>query len=216
MRSCRDCQRLHYAHPPDPPTCKFCARTTPKFVIPRTKHIASRMLDFPDPFRPVIELKLSSLPIVSAGTVCDSWVNKPAGNDCTDSVRLVALEKVSDVVAHPFNCTDVYDQLYDLHGGRMCCCCQSLVAVLFGAPQSVRCARLQNRARQGSTFDASRVWSVTPQHHHCDLRRGKLLLGLCRLIQVQYRLEARSCKYSRCSSPEPFYEAGRMLSVSQE
>ena len=93
MRSCRDCQRLHYAHPPDPPTCKFCARTTPKFVIPRTKHIASRMLDFPDPFRPVIELKLSSLPIVSAGTVCDSWVNKPAGNDCTDSVRLVALEK---------------------------------------------------------------------------------------------------------------------------
>lgn len=30
-------------------------------VIPRTKQMASRMLDFPDPLRPVIELKLSSL-----------------------------------------------------------------------------------------------------------------------------------------------------------
>ena len=31
------------------------------FVIPRTKHIESNMFDFPEPFRPVIELKLSSL-----------------------------------------------------------------------------------------------------------------------------------------------------------
>lgn len=35
------------------------------FVIPRTKHIASRIFDFPLPFRPVIELKLSSLQFVS-------------------------------------------------------------------------------------------------------------------------------------------------------
>lgn len=42
-------------------TCKFCARTVVMFVIPRTKHIESRMLDFPLPFRPVIELKDSSL-----------------------------------------------------------------------------------------------------------------------------------------------------------
>ena len=31
------------------------------FVIPSTKQIASRMLDFPLPFSPVMELKLSSL-----------------------------------------------------------------------------------------------------------------------------------------------------------
>lgn len=31
------------------------------FVIPRTKHIESRMFDFPLPLRPVMELKLSSL-----------------------------------------------------------------------------------------------------------------------------------------------------------
>jgi hypothetical protein len=32
------------------------------FVMPRTKQMASRMLDLPLPFRPVMELKLSSLP----------------------------------------------------------------------------------------------------------------------------------------------------------
>jgi hypothetical protein len=31
------------------------------FVIPKTKHIESRMFDLPLPLRPVIELKLSSL-----------------------------------------------------------------------------------------------------------------------------------------------------------
>lgn len=43
------------------PTWRFCALTVLMLVIPRTKHIESRMLDFPLPFRPVIELKLSSL-----------------------------------------------------------------------------------------------------------------------------------------------------------
>src|SRR5262249_2580269 len=42
-------------------TCRFCARTVDMLVMPRTKQMASRMLDFPLPFRPVIELKLSSL-----------------------------------------------------------------------------------------------------------------------------------------------------------
>jgi hypothetical protein len=74
------------------PTCKFCARTTPRLVIPRTKHIESRMLDLPDPLSPVIELKLSSLPIVSERTNRAAVVNKPAGNDRTDRVRLVALQ----------------------------------------------------------------------------------------------------------------------------
>lgn len=42
-------------------TCRFCARTVLMFVIPKTKHIESRILDLPLPLRPVIELKLSSL-----------------------------------------------------------------------------------------------------------------------------------------------------------
>jgi len=38
-------------------------------VIPKTKHIESKMFDFPLPFRPVIELKLSSLTQVSILTM---------------------------------------------------------------------------------------------------------------------------------------------------
>lgn len=52
---------LHSAMFKSKHTCKFCARTVVMFVIPKTKHIESRMLDFPLPFRPVIELKDSSL-----------------------------------------------------------------------------------------------------------------------------------------------------------
>lgn len=46
-------------------TCKFWARTVDILVIPKTKQMESRMLDFPLPFRPVMELKLSSLCEVS-------------------------------------------------------------------------------------------------------------------------------------------------------
>lgn len=42
-------------------TWRFCARTVVMLVIPSTKHIESRIFDFPLPLRPVIELKLSSL-----------------------------------------------------------------------------------------------------------------------------------------------------------
>lgn len=42
-------------------TCKFCARTVDMLVMPNTKQMESRILDFPLPFRPVMELKLSSL-----------------------------------------------------------------------------------------------------------------------------------------------------------
>lgn len=42
-------------------TCRFCARTVDMFVMPRTKQMESKMLDFPLPLRPVMELKLSSL-----------------------------------------------------------------------------------------------------------------------------------------------------------
>jgi len=40
-------------------------------VIPRTKHIASRIFDFPLPLRPVIELKLSSQPLMTVRTAYD-------------------------------------------------------------------------------------------------------------------------------------------------
>jgi hypothetical protein len=42
-------------------TWRLVARTVLMFVIPRTKHIESKIFDFPLPLRPVIELKLSSL-----------------------------------------------------------------------------------------------------------------------------------------------------------
>ena len=47
-------------------TWRFCARTVVIFVIPKTKHIESRILLFPLPLSPVIELKLSSLSTVSS------------------------------------------------------------------------------------------------------------------------------------------------------
>ncbi len=49
----------------------FCALTVLMLVIPRTKHIASRILDFPLPFNPVIELKLSSHPLITVRTAYD-------------------------------------------------------------------------------------------------------------------------------------------------
>ena len=54
---------LHYGQGP---TCRFCALTVLMLVMPRTKHIESKILDFPLPFRPVMELKLSSLSQISA------------------------------------------------------------------------------------------------------------------------------------------------------
>ena len=67
-------------------TWRFCARTTLRLLIPRTKHIESRIFDLPDPFSPVIELKLSSLFCVSGGGLAEGQVNKPAGYDCTDGI----------------------------------------------------------------------------------------------------------------------------------
>ena len=40
-------------------------------VIPKTKHIASRIFDFPLPLRPVIELKLSSHPLITVRIAYD-------------------------------------------------------------------------------------------------------------------------------------------------
>lgn len=54
-------------------TWRFCARTVVIFVIPRTKHIESKIFDFPLPFSPVIELKLSSLHDLSA-LITTWWV----------------------------------------------------------------------------------------------------------------------------------------------
>lgn len=57
-------------------TTKFWARTVDMLVMPRTKQIESRILDLPLPFRPVMELKLSSLSIVSVAPMisASSWV----------------------------------------------------------------------------------------------------------------------------------------------
>ena len=49
----------------------FCALTVVMLVMPRTKHIASRIFDFPLPLRPVMELKLSSHPLMTVRTAYD-------------------------------------------------------------------------------------------------------------------------------------------------
>ncbi len=49
----------------------FCALTVLMLVIPRTKHIASRIFDFPLPLRPVMELKVSSHPLITVRTAYD-------------------------------------------------------------------------------------------------------------------------------------------------
>ena len=41
------------------------------FVMPRTKHIASRMLDLPDPLRPVMALNEESHPVICVRTGYD-------------------------------------------------------------------------------------------------------------------------------------------------
>ena len=41
------------------------------FVIPRTKHIASRMLDLPEPFKPVMALNEASQPVIWVRTGYD-------------------------------------------------------------------------------------------------------------------------------------------------
>ena len=41
------------------------------FVIPSTKHIASRILDFPDPLRPVMALNEESHPVICVRTGYD-------------------------------------------------------------------------------------------------------------------------------------------------
>lgn len=68
-------------------------------VIPRTKHIESRMLDLPLPFKPVMELKLSSLR-ASQSSVSIQSAHKyaPARDDGAHGIRL---EAVDDDFNHP-------------------------------------------------------------------------------------------------------------------
>lgn len=44
------------------------ALTEDMFVIPKTKHIASKMFDFPEPFSPVMALKEGSHPVICVRT----------------------------------------------------------------------------------------------------------------------------------------------------
>lgn len=46
-------------------------RAVDMFVIPRTKHIASRMLDLPEPFKPVMALNEASQPVIWVRTGYD-------------------------------------------------------------------------------------------------------------------------------------------------
>jgi hypothetical protein len=65
------------------------------FVMPSTKHIASRIFDLPEPLRPVIELNWSSLVVVSRLYFANGGVNKPAGDDSADGIRFEALTVIS-------------------------------------------------------------------------------------------------------------------------
>ena len=47
------------------------SRTVDMLVIPRTKHIASRMLDLPEPFNPVMALNEASQPVICVRTGYD-------------------------------------------------------------------------------------------------------------------------------------------------
>ena len=49
----------------------FCALTVLILVMPNTKHIASKILDLPLPLSPVMELKLSSHPLITVRTAYD-------------------------------------------------------------------------------------------------------------------------------------------------
>ena len=78
-------------------TCKFCALTVLMFVIPNTKQMESNMFDFPLPLRPVIELKVSSQPLMTVRTAYDL---KPSITTSTtfmlagvDELRLLGLTR---------------------------------------------------------------------------------------------------------------------------
>lgn len=47
------------------------ARNSSKRPIPKQKQMASRMLDFPEPFRPVMALKVGSQPVMTVRTAYD-------------------------------------------------------------------------------------------------------------------------------------------------
>lgn len=71
----------------------FCALTVLMLVIPRTKHIASRMFDFPLPLRPVMELKLSSHPLMTVRTAYDL---KPSMTISTTLIIAILISRDND------------------------------------------------------------------------------------------------------------------------
>lgn len=86
------------------------------FVMPRTKHIASRILDFPLPFRPVMELKLSSLPVVRwSAQRRTKGLNIPSRYDCANGIRLEALHQSELLYPGQSSRTYVDDDFDDPH-----------------------------------------------------------------------------------------------------
>jgi hypothetical protein len=64
------------------------SRAVDIFVIPRTKHIASRMLDLPEPFKPVMALNEGSQPVIWVRTGYDLNPRNMSKSDSTRKTRL--------------------------------------------------------------------------------------------------------------------------------
>src|SRR4051812_32141932 len=81
-------------------SCRFWARTVDMLVMPSTKQMASRMLDLPEPLRPVIELKLSSLWCPLSALHGLTWTRLdsilvPSRDHGSHGIRLEALSQLS-------------------------------------------------------------------------------------------------------------------------
>ena len=83
-----------------------------------------------------------------------------------------------NVVARHQQHTHVYDQLGDLHGGRMRCCWLLTVSCFVWGSAPTLIVRLQKHARQGSSFDASRV------------RPSPLILCICCKGVLTFRVQS--------------------------
>jgi hypothetical protein len=85
---------------------------------------------------------------------------------------------VLNIVARHQQHTHVYDQLGDLHGGRMRCCWLLTVGCFVWGSAPTLIVRLQKHARQGSLFDASRV------------RPSPLILCICCKDVLTFRVQS--------------------------
>lgn len=120
-------------------------------VIPRTKHIESRMFDLPLPFKPVMELKLSSLHVkISIHALCTT-VESQGIPSRDDRPHRVGLETLSQKSANTPRTTAqhsyINDDFDDPHLGRLC---SPWAVSLYEAPLfGLAWLRVNNRAVAG-------------------------------------------------------------------